>query len=347
MRKTLKLISFLLVPLFGFSQITLCNNATPVCGDLIFNNTINQPSYGSISCCNTTPNSHWSILKIGNPGNLDLSLTQGNNAPDFNNLDVDFICWGPFNDIPDCSIALFGYPIGNVVTNNIIDCSYSASATEQINIQNAQSGKFYVILTTNFANYTGTIKLSTLPTSTATTICDYAVVNDAPDNIEYQSTVNFNVSTLNVTNYQWQRSTDGTNWSNLVNGGLNPTVSGATSNFLTLTNTPINYSGNYFRTQLTTPTETVFSTSARITNALNSNSFNNDITNQIVINEGILKIENLEGEIKFFNIQGKEIFSKNILPYTELDITNFDNGIYILVYKDKNSNIYNKKVIKN
>jgi uncharacterized protein (TIGR02145 family) len=61
--------------------------------------------------------------------------------------------------------------------------------------------------------------------------------------------VNFFVSATGTSlSYQWQQSTDnGTNWNNITNGGSNPTVSGAKSSSLTLSNVPVSYNSYKYR----------------------------------------------------------------------------------------------------
>ena len=101
-------------------------------------------------CLLTQPNPAWYYLNISQAGNINISLT--NNAA----VDIDFIIWGPFNNITcnnnqlTSSGGLFGclsYPCGNVV-----DCSYSTAASEEVNIPNAQVGQWYMLLVTNFSN---------------------------------------------------------------------------------------------------------------------------------------------------------------------------------------------------
>ena len=101
-------------------------------------------------CLLTQPNPAWYYLNISQAGNINISLTK--NAA----VDIDFIIWGPFNNITcnnnqlTSSGGLFGclsYPCGNVV-----DCSYSTAASEEVNIPNAQVGQWYMLLVTNFSN---------------------------------------------------------------------------------------------------------------------------------------------------------------------------------------------------
>lgn len=351
MKKLILLLTLTFLPLVSFSQITSCFNATPICGSLTFSNTTGTPSLGTIGCLATTPNPHWSIFKTDFAGNLVFSLNQGNNSPSYNNLDVDYICWGPFNEIPNCNTQLYNFPAGNTaIPNNIIGCSYSASPTETITIPNANPGKFYVILTTNFSNQPGTIILTQTNAAVpgaGSTICDYAVVNDAPDDVAYQNTVSFNVSTLNVNTYRWQKSLDGLNWSNLYDGGTNPTISGSATNSLNLTDVPSSYIGNYFRVNLTTNSENVNSNYARITGALQSDSFNS-ISNEILISNENIMIGKLTGTMKIFDINGRILISKEVTPNSNINISSFIKGIYILHFEDStNNNSYNHKFIKN
>jgi len=101
-------------------------------------------------CLLSQPNPAWYYLNISQAGNINISLT--NNAA----VDIDFIIWGPFNNITcnnnqlTSSGGFFGclsYPCGNVV-----DCSYSTAASEEVNIPNAQVGQWYMLMVTNFSN---------------------------------------------------------------------------------------------------------------------------------------------------------------------------------------------------
>ncbi len=122
----------------SFSQSS-CNNALAFCDSVIFPGVINAPNsplgpnYG---CLNTQPNCSWFYTQVTVAGNIDIELSAAN--------DIDFICWGPFNTLMNaCS---------NLTSTNTIDCSYSSSATETLNIANAVVGQYYIFLTTNFSN---------------------------------------------------------------------------------------------------------------------------------------------------------------------------------------------------
>ncbi len=138
-----------------------CSSANSLCNSLgvAFNNTTGLPSIGSPGCLGSTPNPTWFYLPISGAGNLNFQINQGNNAPNFNNLDVDFICWGPFT-LPQCT-GLYDFPDGNTaLPNNVVACSYSAAPVENFTIPNAQPGQYYMLLVTNFSNQLGQVSIT-------------------------------------------------------------------------------------------------------------------------------------------------------------------------------------------
>jgi gliding motility-associated-like protein len=52
------------------------------------------------------------------------------------------------------------YSPGYTGPNNVVDCSFSAAATEQVNIPGAIAGQYYMLLVTNFSNQAGTYTLN-------------------------------------------------------------------------------------------------------------------------------------------------------------------------------------------
>lgn len=165
---------------------------------------VNASSYlgsNDYSCLYSTPRPCWFYMQIEQAGNLLIYIEQysqvlPNGQPDATStpLDIDFVCWGPFtatsqedfvsklcahfyplNDISHGSHRpsngnhqndMGGYPDGNV-----IDCSYSAEATEWCFIPNAQPGEWYLLLVCNFRGgsssegYPGYFGFSSVPTS--------------------------------------------------------------------------------------------------------------------------------------------------------------------------------------
>jgi len=173
-----------------FSQGTVCydpaglNGATPFCtisGVEFANSNYSNSSFGTsaelgpdYSCLFSQPYPAWYYLKIGSPGNLTLSLIQ-TSLPDGAGipLDVDFICYGPFPD-PET-------PCSNQLTlSNTVDCSFSLSYSETINITNALEGEYYMVLITNYSGQPGYISLN-LISGPGTTDCSIIDAQLGPD----------------------------------------------------------------------------------------------------------------------------------------------------------------------
>ncbi|WMI68774.1 fibronectin type III domain-containing protein [Mangrovimonas sp. YM274] len=156
---------------------TVCENATPFCGEggaLYASNVIGIPSTGPVACLGSIPNPTWNVLQIGESGPINIQIVQNtqfdeNGNPTGTGLDVDFVLWGPFdNEIDYCDLDLLVdcptcpnntwnpdfYPF-----ENIVDCSYSAAAVENVTIENAIAGEIYVLLVTNFNGGAGTIQI--------------------------------------------------------------------------------------------------------------------------------------------------------------------------------------------
>ncbi|MCC6701263.1 MAG: gliding motility-associated C-terminal domain-containing protein [Fluviicola sp.] len=160
-----------------FAQGADCANADPFCTDnnYTFPASVNTdaeigPDYG---CLGSQPNPAWYYIQVANSGNIVIDLGSTNGADD-----IDFICWGPFNNLGTaCSnltgggafsgCTLFGtYPCGNIV-----DCSYSINPTETCTINGAVAGQYYMFLITNFENTPTDIFANTNPSSTGSTNC--------------------------------------------------------------------------------------------------------------------------------------------------------------------------------
>jgi hypothetical protein len=167
MKKAKSLIFFLCLIYTAsvFSQGQNCNTATPFCdapggaGVVFPNNTNNSsqagPNYG---CLTTSPNPAWFYFKTTVAGNYQFNLSQGTTCG-AGDIDVDFICWGPFTSPSNCN---------NLTGTNDVDCSYSPSPTEVIDVNGAPAGQYYIILVTNFANTSGCITLALSATSPPT-----------------------------------------------------------------------------------------------------------------------------------------------------------------------------------
>ena len=240
--------------------------------ELTFPNTINDlDGLGEIGCLNTTPNPAWYFIRIDEPGELIFEIQQwvdanANNRLDRNErqLDVDFIAWGPFTtSFIDCDILARGcdlngddenirpaecvnnvddpeFYIQDLDTENITDCSYARTPednifTETFTIPNGETGEYYIILITNFANESGVIQLQQInldEENAGTTDCSILEDGVGPDVAtcgEFPVTIQGRFS--GAITYQWYQN-DGSG--NFI------VISGATEPFL-----EVNQSGIY------------------------------------------------------------------------------------------------------
>ena len=167
------------------------------------------PSYG---CLFNTPNPAWYYLQIATAGTLVLNI-----AGSLNN-DVDFICWGPFTSpTAPCATGLtggcssFGTP--SLTTNapcsgNIVDCSYSSSATETCTINNATVGQYYLLLITNYEDMPQNIDLNQTGGNGSTNCniinCGVTATNTGPYCVGQTITLNAATTNTTATTYAWE-----------------------------------------------------------------------------------------------------------------------------------------------
>jgi len=174
MKKTLLLTFFALGNcLYAQNTAATCENAYSLCGALgePFANTVDggsasPDSAASYGCLTTYPNPSWFYLPISQSGDLSFTMTQLNSAG--TGLDVDFICWGPFNSLdgvcgPD-----------SLKPEKQVGCSYSTAAVETFTINAATEGDYYIILITNFSNQPGNI---TIENTSATNVGQQGALN--------------------------------------------------------------------------------------------------------------------------------------------------------------------------
>ena len=106
----------------------------------------------STNCLSTAPNPAFYYLRIDEPGNLNIFM---HSTPQ---VDIDFDCWGPFDDINTACDQL--------ACSNIVDCSYSTAANENCHINNAQHEQYYILLITNYSNNPCNISFENVGTGT-------------------------------------------------------------------------------------------------------------------------------------------------------------------------------------
>ncbi|HNU58361.1 MAG TPA: gliding motility-associated C-terminal domain-containing protein, partial [Aquaticitalea sp.] len=145
-----------------------CEDAANFCSDGSGSNIVGFPDNTQVACLGSIPNPAWNIIQIGDPGLVQIEISQYSNTGQ--GLDVDFVLWGPFDinfdycsldllvDCPSCPNNTWNpdfYPFGNIV-----DCSYDPAYIEHLTIHNAQSGEIYLLLVTNYSNSPGTITIT-------------------------------------------------------------------------------------------------------------------------------------------------------------------------------------------
>lgn len=104
----------------------------------------------------------WFFIEIDSPGNVILQISQQNLAG--NGTDVDFVLWGPFQDLNNICNQLN--------TTNEVDCSYSASSVETVTIPTSNRGDLYVIVIDNYSGQPGNITVAQTG-GTGSTNCDF------------------------------------------------------------------------------------------------------------------------------------------------------------------------------
>ena len=173
-RILLSIASFCLA-IHSFSQGASCATADPFCtenGAAFPASTSTVAEVGpEYDCLGSQPNPAWYFMQIATSGNIDIDLS--NSA----NVDIDFACWGPFANLASACGNLTedpfgcGLPFFPPCNGTIVDCSFSTSPTEQINIPNAQAGEFYMVLITNFSGLPTDIFANSTAGSIGSTDC--------------------------------------------------------------------------------------------------------------------------------------------------------------------------------
>lgn len=154
-------------------------------------------------CLSTSPNPSWYYLQIATGGNLVIDITAGS--------DVDYAIWGPFPTLANAIANCDSYGVPS-------DCSYSISATEQVNIS-VSAGQTYVLLVTNYASIVQTIDINDAVLNTAVTDCSIVPLSINLSNFTATRTnglVELSWVTMSESNNDYfivERSYDGEVWS--------------------------------------------------------------------------------------------------------------------------------------
>jgi uncharacterized repeat protein (TIGR01451 family) len=154
--KKITLTSLVLLLSFILSSQNTCLDAIPICNsnESVFpnnsNGTVADENVG-FGCVFQQPNPTWFYIPVATSGDVDFQITQYR-ADNGNLSDADFVLWGPFSDVV-CDA-------NNLSELNIVDCSFSPSATENVFISNASPGQIYMLMVTNFSGPPGFIEFT-------------------------------------------------------------------------------------------------------------------------------------------------------------------------------------------
>lgn len=237
MYKFIFLAILLFISKITFSQGS-CDTAVPFCNDFgsqdaVVNGSTAQvgPNYG---CLETQPNPTWSVLRIKNAGDIALRISQVNTSGA--GIDVDFICYGPFNDpITPCQN-------GQLTAANTIACGYTPNTVEFLTITNTQVGEYYLILITNFSEQSGLLSFEQTNVggeSDCSLVCTVTVPDDQTICINSDYTINTTLGHPNMiasAQYKWFKN--------------NIEIIGETNDFLTVTSSTITAIPDLYRVEV-------------------------------------------------------------------------------------------------
>ncbi|MNK41706.1 hypothetical protein D3C87_603770 [compost metagenome] len=150
----------------------------------------------------------------------------------------------------------------------------------------------------------------------------------------------FSVVATNVEEYQWQVSSDGTNWNDISNGGTSPSYTGVTTNTINITGMPLSYNGYKYRVLLSNGDNCItYSDDANAeVNAVAGIDSYNDLGIKIYPNPSkslvfvnvtdVTSYANLK--ISVLDINGRILLEEPISDNLKnIDLLNFQSGMYI------------------
>lgn len=174
----------------------------------------------------------WFFMKIKSSGNIFLRISQVDNfgTPS----DVDFVLWGPFNDLNNICNQLD--------ISNEVDCSWSNSGVENVSLPNAVAGQIYILLVDNYSNTPGEITI-TQTGGTGSSDCSFlssVEIKDTTGNditqLNYCSPATKDlVATINVADFPGNPGDLRFNYKWYKDGVLISTIATSTSSTNTLT----------------------------------------------------------------------------------------------------------------
>ncbi|RWX01384.1 T9SS type A sorting domain-containing protein [Flavobacterium cerinum] len=114
------------------------------------------------------------------------------------------------------------------------------------------------------------------------------IITTNPENISIETNGNatYTINSTNTDTFQWQITTNGTDWTDVVDGGTEPTYSGTTTNTLNITDIPVAFDNYQYRVLLTNGINCVTLSTFALLSVNNDIEAVNDDFSAVVINEG-------------------------------------------------------------
>lgn len=190
-----------ITPMANCNSASSCMGANALCNSLgmPFQNTVNVPNPGEFGCLGSAFNPTWFYIPVSISGSLLFEIIQGVTMGTAN-LDVDYVCYGPFTDPHAACLSM-------LTPNNIVGCSYSSAAIETLNIPNAVAGQYYILMVTNYSNQPGYITISPLGGSgqiDCTGMLFTAFLDSNNNGLQDAGEANFNLG-----NFTYEKNDDG------------------------------------------------------------------------------------------------------------------------------------------
>ena len=106
-----------------FNHYSLCQSFSYPA--LVGTSTGSGPNYG---CLNSMPNPTWFFTQVTTSGTLQYSFSNTNN------LDVDFVCWGPYSNMNGMCYQLDA--------SHVVDCNFLSNTVDTCTIPGAIAGEY-------------------------------------------------------------------------------------------------------------------------------------------------------------------------------------------------------------
>ena len=325
-----------------------CNQMQPICSGspIVFQaqstggSAAVGPNYG---CLYSTPNPTWFFIEILTSGTMDIDLNAAS--------DVDFALWGPYANLSAAQADCGTYP-------NPLDCSYSSSNVEQMNIASVVTGQVYAVLVTNYANVIQSITLNQANGASATTNCAILLPIDLLyfDVTLNQDVVNINWATeseINIHHFEIEKSIKGDKWETIsyINGMGNSQVK---TNYKSIDKQPYQNLSYYRLKQINIDETYNYSNIAAIDISkgkdqitdIHPNPTSDKIEFEILSkNKNTIIVEVINNIGTIISSQQNNIDEGNNL--INLNLEKFDSGMYLIKISFENSEkILLQKIIK-